>query len=132
MRAAKSISTVFLVALLVITGTVGACSPKQTAPPPAAAKTAVINIIIGPDAVGAGANYGGEFNPRIVEVSVGGTVTWNNTDKVHDKHDVISNDGLFNTTLRYGDSFNFTFTQNGTFNYHDDLYDNMDGMVIVK
>jgi len=114
------------------TGILGACAPKPPPPPPPPPMTAVINIINGPNAVGQGALYGGEFSPRNVTVSVGATVTWTNTDSMHGTQDVISNDGLFNTSLKYGESFSHTFTQNGSFNYHDDLHDNMDGTVIVR
>jgi hypothetical protein len=131
MQKTRTITTTLVGVSLLSICILGACAPKQVPPPPAP-MTAQINIIIGPNAVGLGALYGGEFSPRNVTVSTGGTVTWNNTDSVHSKHDLISNDGLFNTTLQYGESFSYAFTQNGSFNYHDDLYDNMDGTVIVK
>ena len=130
------ISTRIIVSLiaggvLLLTGMLGGCAPKQ-APPPPEPKTALVNIINGPNAIGKGDLYGGEFFPHDIGVSVGGTVTWNNTDSVHGTQDVISNDGLFNQKLEYGQSFSYTFTQNGTFNYHDDLHDNMDGTVVVR
>ena len=120
--------------VLVISGMTSACAPKPIPPPPAP-MTALVQIMSDPQqAQGLGALYGGEFRPRNIAVSVGATVTWNNTDNVHtDKgHDLISDDGLFNKHLQYGDSFSYTFAQNGTFNYHDDLYDNIAGTVIVK
>ena len=95
--------------------------------------TAVINIVNDPMAAqGAGALYGGQFRPRETNVSVGATVTWNNTDNVHTVHTVVSQDGLFNTTINYGESFNYTFTHNGTFAFLDPNYDNLDGAVIVQ
>src|ERR1035437_4167986 len=117
------ISTRIIVSLLaggvlLLTGMLGGCAPKQ-APPPPEPKTALVIIINGPNAIGKGDLYGGEFSPHDIGVSVGGTVTWNNTDSVHGTQDLISNDGLFNQKLEYGQSFSYTFTQNGTFNYHD-------------
>ena len=124
----RIIATVLLLAVFIV----GGCAPKQAPPPPPAPATALINIVNGENALGLGTNYGGEFRPHDVVISVGGTVTWNNTDIVHGTQDVISNDGLFNKSLGYGESFNYTFTQNGTFRYYNDLHDNMDGTVVVR
>jgi hypothetical protein len=133
MRIPRIIAFVLFGVSLVSIGILGACASKskQELPPPAPT-TALINIINGENARGLGALYGGEFSPRNVTISIGGTVTWNNTDSVHGTQNVISNDGLFNKSLEYGESFSYTFTQNGSFNYHDDLHDNMDGTVIVR
>ena len=92
---------------------------------------AAINIVNvpGPEAAGGGL-YGGVFIPRNITVSVGATVTWNDTDPAHAMHHVICT-GLFSKTLKWGDSFSYTFTQNGTFNYYDDFYDNLDGTIVV-
>ena len=118
------------VLLIIITITVGACAPKP-APPPPAPMTALINITPTEHFRVGGHLWGGQFSPRIIAVSVGATVTWNNTDEVGLFHSVVSNDGLFSNNLTYGESFSYTFTQNGTFNYEDPTRDNMDGTVIV-
>lgn len=95
--------------------------------------TALINIINDPQvAQGQGALYGGEFRPRNIDVSVGATVTWNNTDTARPVHMVVSNDGLFNKTLNFGESFSYTFTRTGTFAFSDPNYDNVDGTVTVQ
>ena len=91
-----------------------------------------INIIYDFGTANLGVLYGGGFVPRNVAVSVGSAVTWNNTDTFHAQHSIVSNDGLFNQSLAYGESFTYTFTQKGTFTYQDPSYDNMDGAVIVK
>ncbi|MDO8579107.1 MAG: hypothetical protein Q7R50_08035 [Dehalococcoidales bacterium] len=44
---------------------------------------------------------------------------------------MVSRDGLFNAKLQSGESFSYTFTQNGTFNLVDDQYNDMDGTVYV-
>lgn len=107
-----------------------ACS-KPAAPPVPPPPAAVTVNIIYDRAVGQGRGvlYGGEFRPREISLAAGGTVTWNNTD--NQPHTVISRDGLFDMTLQSGDSANFTFTQNGTFNYYDKLYDDLDGTIHV-
>ena len=118
-------------ALLIITGITGACSstrqtPGQTAPPMAV----LVIILADPEQRAAVFNYEGEFRPHTIKVAVGAAVTWNNTD--NKDHTVISDDGLFNRRLRYGESFSYTFTQNGSFKYHDELYDGMDGIIHVE
>ena len=59
-----------------------------------------------------------EWRPSTVAIARGGNVTWNNTSTVL-PHSVISGEGLFNVTLAGGESFTYTFTQNGTFTYSD-------------
>ena len=108
--------------------TAPAADLNSTRQAPMAASVNIINVP-GPEAAGGGL-YGGEFNPRNIMVSVGATVTWNDMDLAHGTHHVICA-GLFSKTMKYGDSFSYTFTQNGTFNYFDDLYDNLDGTIIV-
>ena len=83
-----------------------------------------------PEQRAAAFNYEGEFRPQTIKVSVGATVTWNNMD--NKVHSVISDDGLFSKRLEYGESFKYTFTQNGSYKYHDELYDGMDGLVYVE
>ena len=101
----------------------------QPAPPPVMAAT--VTIIFDNDiAYGRGVLYGGEFRPRTRTVAVGATVTWNNTD--NKPHTVVSNDGLFNQRLGISETFSYTFTGNGTFNYHDEVYDDMDGTIYVE
>lgn len=131
--------------LLIIISIVGACAqqapnqpvpaqqtPAQPAPTQPAPVMTTINIIFDYGTANLGVLYGGQFEPRNISVSVGSTVTWNNTDAWHVQHSVVSNDGLFNQRLTYGESFSYTFTQKGSFTYQDPLYDNMDGTVIVK
>lgn len=90
----------------------------------------LVIIMAEPNQRAAGFNYEGEFRPHTIRVSVGATVTWKNTD--NKPHSVVSDDGLFNKHLEYGESYNYTFTQNGTFMYRDELYDGMDGLVYVE
>jgi plastocyanin len=52
-------------------------------------------------------------------VSRGGIVTWLNSG--YAKHEVISGEGLFNSTLSPGQTFSFTFPKSGNFTFHDDL-----------
>jgi plastocyanin len=108
--------------------TAPAAALNNTTQAPMAATVNIINVP-GPEAAGGGL-YGGVFSPRDITVSVGATVTWNDIDSAHGTHHVICT-SLFSNTMKFGDSFSYTFTQAGTFNYYDDLYDNLDGTIVV-
>lgn len=74
------------------------------------------------------------FNPQIITVRVGTTVTWTNEDSV--AHQIVSDTGapltgINSPTLNNGDSFNFTFTQAGTWSYHCSIHPDMLGQVEV-
>ena len=71
----------------------------------------------------------GVYEPTILTVLIGTNVTWRNRD--NKEHTLISDDGLFNKHLAYGESFSYTFTARGIFNYHCELWD-MKGRVIVE
>lgn len=114
--------------LLLVCGISGACTRQGGLQLPP--KAVEVKIIVDPEQRAAGFNYEGEFRPQTVSVATGGTVTWNNTD--NKDHIVVSYDGNFNKRLQSGESFSYIFTQNGTYKYHDVLYDGMDGIVYVQ
>ena len=74
-----------------------------------------------------------EFQPGILTIPVGTTVTWINHGG--DAHTVTSSDGLFFGSLGpiHG-SYSFTFNQTGRFEYHCDIHDYavMAGVVVVQ
>ena len=76
------------------------------------------------------------FSPVRIEVVLGTTVTWTNKDAV--PHDVTvapvvmsSSDGSESGLLLPGQSFSYTFTSQGTFQYHCLEHPGMVGEVIV-
>ena len=71
-----------------------------------------------------------EWRPSVVAIAKGGTVTWKNTSLVL-VHSVISGEGLFNEKISAGESFKYTFTQIGTFTYHDEAF-TAAGTIYVK
>jgi plastocyanin len=75
---------------------------------------------------------GFSFNPSILTVKVGTTVTWTNKDP--DTHDVTSDPrGLFSQQLPgSGGTFSYTFTTAGTYNYVCTLHTGMSGSIVVK
>ena len=68
------------------------------------------------------------FNPPEIKVPVGGTIVWTNKDAV--PHTVSGID-FTSGTLNPGDSFTYTFADEGTFDYACSLHPQMKGTVIV-
>jgi len=74
------------------------------------------------------------YSPQNITVKVGDSVTWTNQDSV--QHDVVSDDGVSNgpgsQLLSQGESYSFTFTKAGTYNYHCSPHPYMTGTVTVE
>ncbi len=72
------------------------------------------------------------FDPAVIQVKVGDTVTWTNQDNfTHDVHLLGGLDWMSNP-LRPGESTSYTFTKAGEFPYVCDFHSqNMKGEVIV-
>lgn len=77
--------------------------------------------------------YQGDFKPQIIHLPVGTTLTWENDDTftLH-RHNVTSKDGLFDKDLNVDESYNYTFTKPGTFDYYCKIYPQMTGKIIVE
>ena len=57
------------------------------------------------------------FSPSSITINVGDTIVWTNYDSA--SHTVTSNDGTFDSgSISNGNTFSFTFTSAGTFNYY--------------
>src|SRR4051794_17755450 len=72
------------------------------------------------------------FSPASIEVHPGDSVTWTNQDKA--AHTVTGSSGpekLDSPTLEQGDSWSFTFTEPGTYEYYCALHPDMKGKVVV-
>jgi amicyanin len=71
------------------------------------------------------------FAPAELTVPVGTVVTWTNRDDI--PHTIVENNKTFRTkALDTDDSYSFTFTTAGTFNYICGIHPFMMGKVIVK
>jgi plastocyanin len=71
------------------------------------------------------------FSPAELTVATGTTITWVNHDDI--PHSVVENDKKFRSkALDTDDSYSFTFTTAGTFQYFCGLHPHMVGKVIVK
>lgn len=72
------------------------------------------------------------FNPRVLMVPTGTTVTWVNEQQSTD-HNVYSYNGTFQSkNLNTGDNYSFKFIQSGTYRYHCTIHPNMTGTIIVQ
>jgi plastocyanin len=70
------------------------------------------------------------FSPAAVTVAVGTTVAWTNSDQ--DPHTVTASGGGFTSpTLNTGDTFRFTFTKAGRYEYLCTIHPFMTATVVV-
>ncbi|HEY1719944.1 MAG TPA: cupredoxin domain-containing protein [Magnetospirillaceae bacterium] len=71
-----------------------------------------------------------KYGPQNVTVAAGTTVTWINKDP--EAHTVVDKNGKFRSSaLDTDDTFTFTFTEPGTYNFFCSLHPQMTGMVTV-
>ena len=71
------------------------------------------------------------FSPKEVKVKAGDTVVWTNNDDI--PHTVASpRNNIKSKPLDTGDSFSFTFTTPGDFNYFCSLHPHMTGTIVVE
>ena len=70
------------------------------------------------------------FNPKVVTVKAGTTVTWTNRDDI--PHTVVSAGKFRSKTLDTDDKFSFTFTNAGDYKYFCSLHPHMTGMIKVE
>jgi plastocyanin len=70
------------------------------------------------------------FDPKVIEIKAGETVTWTNEDNFTHTVEV---DGQEDHKVEQGESFSITFDTPGTYHYVCTLHSkDMDGEVIVK
>ena len=94
--------------------------PPPTTPPPPLAVQGPYDIWI----------PSREFRPSILTVPVGTKVTWTSMDG--EEHTVTSATGLFDASLSLGQSFSYTFTERGTFEYACAPHPEMTAKIIVE
>lgn len=72
------------------------------------------------------------FSPASITVTKGTTVTWTNNDTTaHTVVETDGKDGPNSSDVKPGDSYTFTFSQAGTYQYHCSLHPQMTGTVTV-
>jgi plastocyanin len=72
------------------------------------------------------------FNPQSVTVKAGTTVTWTNKDDI--PHGIAATNNAFKRSqaLDTDDSFSFTFTTPGTYQYFCYIHPHMTGTIVVE
>jgi plastocyanin len=71
------------------------------------------------------------FAPRTLTIAAGDTVIWTNSDSM--PHTATSEDDAFDSgNLDEGQSFSFTFTEPGTYEYRCDYHSEMTGTIVVE
>jgi plastocyanin len=101
-------------------------TPAPDGTPTAGGTSSSVTIPMGAENLGNRA-----YNPGEVSVSVGGTVTWVNTDR--ESHTSTSNAaGWDSGIISPGRQFSSTFPTAGTFPYHCAIHPGMVGTVVVR
>ena len=73
---------------------------------------------------------GFEFSPAPLTVPVGTTVTWTNRDE--EPHTIVAGDGSFRSPgMGTGNTYTYTFTTAGTYDYVCSIHPVMHGTVVV-
>jgi plastocyanin len=122
-------SSFVFAALLLATACGGYSSPSpitDPTPTPAPAGSTPITIPVNASTLGNRA-----FNPGELDIAVGTTVTWTNTDSI-DHTSTSDGSGWNSGVLRPRAQFSMTFTDAGTFRYHCSIHPDMVGTVVVR
>ena len=72
------------------------------------------------------------FVPASLEIPVGSTITWTNSDAAPHTATARDREVLQSGTLNQGDSYTQTFDQPGTFDYFCEFHANMKGTIVVQ
>jgi amicyanin len=118
-RGSGGLAIALFAALLVLIAPAGRAEDAGRAAPAARAEDVTVKID----------NF--TFEPQKLTVKVGTTVTWTNDDDI--PHTVASSTKAFKSKpLDSEDSFSFTFTTAGTFEYFCSLHPHMTGAIVVE
>jgi plastocyanin len=101
-------------------------SPMPSPTPPSGGPSSSVTIPVGAQTL---ANRA--YTPDEVDVAVGTTVTWTNTDSI--AHTSTSDGNGWNSGIvAPGGQFSFAFQTAGTFPYHCTIHPGMVGTVVVR
>lgn len=70
-----------------------------------------------------------EIDQHTIFASAGADITWRNDDDVI--HTVTSNEGWFHAEVKPGETFNWQPTQPGIYQYHCEIHNNIEGVIVV-
>lgn len=74
----------------------------------------------------------GRFDPRTVEIQVGGTVMWINDDVATHQLESVVPGVIHSGRIRAGASYTRTFSGPGEYQYYCSIYNTMKGTIIVR
>jgi plastocyanin len=131
------------IAVGILTNPSSAATPTATRPAPAASEHVMPGMSMPPAASTAGSSgqdtpvatntvaiQNFAFSPASVTVKTGTTVTWTNRDQ--DSHTATAMSGVFHSpTLNTGQSYHYTFTTPGHFDYLCTIHPFMTATVVV-
>jgi plastocyanin len=116
------------------------CSSTQApsipvTPMPAASTLVTANPVIATPAPTGGVSTvtisGFAFSPADLTVKTGTTITWTNNDPA--SHTIVADAGAFSSDpFAKGGTYQFTFSQPGTYAYHCSIHPSMKGTIIVQ
>ncbi len=72
------------------------------------------------------------FDPKVIEITAGDTVTWTNQDEVPHTATGQDRDVLQSGTISPGASFSQVFPEAGEFGYFCEFHPNMTGTIVVQ
>jgi plastocyanin len=127
MRSSRfALATFALTAAVLVAGCSSSSTPAAPTPPSSAGPSTAVSIPPGASTLTLTA-----YNPNPVNVAVGTTVRWTNTDSV--AHTSTSDGGAWNSgTLAGGSHFDFTFQTAGSFPYRCTIHPGMVGTIVVR
>jgi len=120
-------------------GPAPAATPVATSSAPVATASAALQDTamtgtVAPSPVAGGSSVTIEnfaFSPETMTVKSGTTVTWTNRDTA--SHTIVSDTGAFSSDpVGNGGTYQFTFSQAGTYPYHCSIHPSMKGTIIVQ
>ena len=112
--------------LIFVIGCGGSSSPPGSPSPAPGGPSTSVTIPVGASSLGKAA-----YMPDDLNVAVGATVTWTNSDSV--PHTSTSDAAGWNSgTVAPGGQFSFSFQSAGTFPYHCTIHPGMVGTVVVR
>jgi len=131
-----SLGLLAIMALAVVVGVLAAHTQTGTAAPPAVATVAPTSFPVPEiDHVAIYYHPGGNpvavFTPATLTLHVGEEVTWENHDS--QDHSAVADNGIFNSdVIGPGQTYRWTATKPGTFQYGCFIHPDMRGTIIVQ
>jgi plastocyanin len=119
-RRPASIPLLVLAPIVTMTALLAMSAWLVSAPRVRAAETVTVDI----------SNF--TFNPGTVTIQVGDTVTWTNNDTMPHTATATDDPATFDGGMQPGESFSFTFDEEGTFDYFCEIHPQMEGTVVVE